>query len=131
MLTRNSSFNYQNCYFGQSVEVTFQCPSCFSIETLLFEEGNLVITSRWHQSGGNIYHHQCPDAARPFAGTKVTLLSSNTDYLLLKLAQRSQNSLSKIAAEIGVNQITIKRWVEGKSYPNHKSSAKLAKILTR
>ena len=126
MLVRNVYQNaVVNCYYQKMAEVTFQCPCCYAIETLVVEEGRLVNTRNWHQIKGNIYHNNCPIPSRPFAGAKVPLISDSTDMVLLKLAEKNHNNVTNIASEIGVNRITVKRWLSGKSYPNKRSREKL------
>jgi hypothetical protein len=74
-------------HYVKNAEVTFQCPACFAMETLLFEEGKLVNTRRWTQTEGNIYHHNCGKPAQPFSSAKGWILSNNSDYLLLTNAR--------------------------------------------
>jgi len=131
MLTHNNNITNikTDWYFQKMAEVTFQCPCCFAMETLLVEDGKLINTSRWYQVDGNIFHNHCSKPSHPFAGAKVTLISDNTEYNLLKLAERSKNNIDDLAVEIGVKQITIKRWLSGKSYPNSKSRQKISSFV--
>lgn len=126
MLTRTASTNNATTrYFRKNAEVTYQCPTCFAMETLFFEGGRLIKTRLWTQLEGNIYHHNCGRPSQPFASSKVLLLSNNTDYILSKIAFEKQKRLSKLASEIGVNRMTVKRWLAGKCYPNNESKKKL------
>ncbi len=71
-------------YYIKDAEITFQCPACFAMETLSFEEGKLVNTRRWTQSEGNIYHHNCGRPAQPFSSSKAWMLSGDDGHLLSK-----------------------------------------------
>lgn len=63
-----------NSCYQEYDEVTFQCPSCCAMETLLFEEGNMLNTRRWAQVEGQIFHHNCGRPAHPFASKKTWVL---------------------------------------------------------
>lgn len=115
-------------YFSER-EITFQCPGCLAMETLFFENGQLTGTKHWIQFEGSVYHRNCKKPSQAIdinrSKQKIFLPANNTDHILLKMLISRGKKPSQIAREVGVNPITVKRWLSGKCYPNLISRQKL------
>lgn len=120
----------QKLDFRHEIEMTFQCPSCFTIETLFLEEGAITQTPHWTQVKGKIYHRDCRRPARLInMSRRVETLPSGTAILLARFIQRRQITLGQLAHGIGVSRITVKRWMYGRTSPNRASKERIAGYL--
>ena len=115
--------------YVQSIELTFQCPVCLAIETLFLEDGMLTDTKHWKQFKGKIYHRDCGRPARLINLSKRNkmFIPSNTTILLVRMLEQRQETTGQFAVKMGVSRITVKRWLQGKCYPNGISRRKLAR----
>ena len=114
----------------KDAEITFQCPVCLTVETLFLEKGMLVATQHWKYYRGMIYHRNCGKPANPVGMMKSELfLASSTSIMLARTMKENNETATQMAARLGVNRITIKRWLEGKCNPNNISTSKLSNTL--
>ena len=112
----------------EEYDVTFQCPVCLAIETLVIEKQSLMDSKHWRQQDTHVYHRDCGRPAAIISMSRRQIwLTSPTANFLTKILESDYVTISTIAAHIGVSRTTVKRWMLDKCRPNKTSRRKLAK----
>ena len=112
----------------EDLDVTFQCPVCLAMETLVIEKRALINSRHWKQRDSAVYHRECGKPATVISMSRRQYwLPSPTANLLIKVLETKYVTVSTIAESIGVSRTTIKRWLLDKCRPNKTSRRKLSK----
>lgn len=112
----------------EEYEVTFQCPVCLAMETLVIETRSLLDSMHWKQRDSAVYHRECNRPATVISMSRRRIwLSSPTANFLIGILETKGTTVSSIASNIGVSRTTVKRWLLDKCHPNKTSKRKLAK----
>ncbi len=117
----------QKLDFRQEIEITFQCPACFAIETLFMEEGIITRTPHWTQVKDRVYHRNCRQPARLInMSRRVVLTPAGAMDVMLRFMRQRRVTPGQLASQVGVSHITVKRWISGRSRPNRTSRERIA-----